>query len=279
MKYKLTAIERSVGVFLLICSVGMFSIGAGVLAKNLFWKDKVSFNLKLSTAGQLQEGSKVQLKGMNIGNVVNVTLNDKAEVIARFEVSTEYYKFFTTNSQIQIINPMVIGDKIVELKYVPGPAMYPAGSFLTVVESEDLINKLSSIDLKDVAPILANLKSTLKKTDMIAGKVNGQLPKVFAKTDKLSSAATEAIQGTNKLIADLQETTPLLKTAAKDMPAVSDKSVKAINEAIVVLRAMQKSFFLKSGAEEVKKEIAAEEELKAMAGKRVPASTKLNEDK
>lgn len=272
MKYKLTAIERSVGVFLLICFVGMFSIGAGVLAKNLFWKDKVSFNLKLSTAGQLKEGSKVQIKGMTIGNVKSVTLNNQAEVIARFEVSKEYYKFFTTNSQILILNPMVIGDKVVELKYVPGPAMYPVGSFLPVVENEDLINKLSSIDLKDLSPILASLKSTLKKTDMIAGKVNGQLPKVFAKTDKISNEAVRAIQGTNKLIADLQETAPLIKNVAKEMPEMSDKSVKAINEAIVVLKAMQKSFFLKGNAEEARKEIAVEEEKKAKT--RFPASEK-----
>ena len=272
MKYKLTAIERSVGVFLMICFIGIFSICAGVLAKNLFWKDKVSFNLRLSSAGQLQEGSKVQLKGMNIGNVVKVTLNDQAEIIAKFEVSSEYRKFFTTNSQILIINPMVIGDKIVELKYVPGPTMSAAGSFLPVVESEDLVNKLASIDFGDIAPILANLKSTFKKTDMIATKVNGQLPKVFAHTDKISNEAVLAIQGTNKLIVDLQETAPLLKNAAKDMPVVSEKSLKAINEAIVVLRAMQKSFFLKSGSEEVKKEIAAEEELKT--SNRVPASEK-----
>lgn len=270
MNYKLTAVERSVGFFLLICFVGMFTIGAGVLAKNLFWKDKVSFHLKLSTAGQLQEGSKVQLKGMTIGNVVKVTLDDRAEVIAKIEVSREYYKFFTTNSQVQIINPMVIGDKVVELKYVPGPAIVAAGSYLPVVESEDLINKLAALDLKDVAPILSRLKSTLSKTDAIAGKVNGQLPKIFASTDKLSSGAVHAIEGTNKLIADLQDTAPLLKNMAKDMPEMSEKSLKAVNEAIVVLRAMQKSFFLKSGAEEAKKEIAASEEKKPE--KRAPAS-------
>jgi len=171
-----------------------------------------------------------------------------------------------------IINPMVIGEKIVELKYVPSSTLAPAGSFLTVVESEDIINKLASLDLKEIAPILASLKSTLIKTDIIASKVDKQLPKVFAKTDKLSSEALQAIQGTNKLIVDLQETTPLLKTVAKDLPAASDKSLKAISEAIIVLRAMQKSFFLKSGSEEVRKEIIAEEELKAAT--RIPASAK-----
>lgn len=270
MNYKLTAVERSVGFFLLLCFFGMFVIGAGVLAKNLFWKDKVTFNLKLTTAGQLQEGSKVQLKGMTIGNVSQVKLDDNAEVIAKIEVSREYYKFFTTASQVQIINPMVIGDKVVELKYIPGPYVVPAGSFLPVVENEDLINKLSSLDLKDVAPILASLKSTLTKTDLIAGKVNGQLPKLFAKTDKISNEAVQAIQGTNKLIVDLQDTAPLLKNMAKDMPEMSEKSLKAVNEAIVVLRAMQKSFFLKSGAEEARKEIAASEEKKVE--RRAPAS-------
>lgn len=270
MKYKLTTIERSVGFFLLICFVGMFTIGAGVLAKNLFWKDKVSFNLKLSTAGQLQAGSKVQLKGMTIGNVASVTLDENAEVIAIIEVSRAYYKFFTVNSQIQILNPMVIGEKVVDLKYVPGPTLSPAGSTLAVIENEDLINKLSSIDLKDVGPILTILKSTLKKTDTIATKVSGQLPKIFASTDKLSNEATLAIQGTNKLIVDLQETTPVLRSMAKEMPEMSEKSMKAVNEAIVVLRAMQKTFLLRGSAEEVKKEMAATEEKKAEG--RVPAS-------
>ena len=209
---------------------------------------------------------------MDIGNVVKVTLNDKAEIIAKIEVSSEYTKFFTTSSQIQIINPMVIWDKIVELKYVPSPTLYQAGSFLPVVESEDLMNKLSSIDFKDITPILANLRSTFQKTDIIAGKVNGQLPKVFANTNKVSKEALLAIQGTNKLIADLQETTPLIQNAAKDMPVATDKSVKAINEAIVVLRAMQKSFFLRGGVEDVKKEIADEE--KAQTPNRLPASEK-----
>jgi hypothetical protein len=121
-----------------------------------------------------------------------------------------------------------------------------------------------------VAPIRAHLKSTLSKTDMIAGKVNVQLPKFFAKTDKISSETVHAIEGTNKLIADLQETTPLIKNLAKEMPEMSDKSLKAVNEAIVVLRAMQKSFFLKSGAEEVKKEISAAEAKKSE--NRAPAS-------
>lgn len=272
MNYKLTAIERTVGFFLLICLVGMFTIGAGVLARNLFWKDKVHFYLRLSTAGQLQEGSKVQLKGMTIGNVVKVALDDQAHVLAQIEVSREYYKFFTTDSQIQIINPMVIGDKVVELKYVPGPKISADGSYLPVIESDDLLNKLSSIDLKDLGPILAHLKSTLSKTDMIAGKVNGQLPKIFAKTDKISNETVQVIQGTNRLIADLQETTPLIKNMAKDMPAMSDKSLKAINEAIVVLKAMQKTFFLKGNAEEAKKEMA-ESDVRQTDG-RMPASEK-----
>lgn len=270
MKYKLSSMERSVGFFLLICFVGMFAIGVGVLAKNHFWKDKVSFNLVLSTAGQLQVGSKVQLKGITIGNVSKVTLDDKGEVVAQIDVGRTYYKFFTTNSQILITNPMVIGDKVVDLKYVPGPNLFTAGSTLAVVEGEDLINKLSSIDLKEVGPILSILKSTLKKTDTIAGKVNGQLPKIFASTDKLSAEAVQAIQKTNNLISDLQETTPVLKKMAKDMPEMSEKSLNAVNEAIVVLRAMQKSFFLRGSAEEVKKEMATTEEKKIEG--RAPAS-------
>jgi phospholipid/cholesterol/gamma-HCH transport system substrate-binding protein len=286
MKYKLSPIERSVGFFILFSFVGMSFICASILARNLFWQDKVTFNIKLNTAGQLQEGSKVQLKGMNIGKVTKVILNDDAEVVARFEVSRDFYKFFTTSSQIQIVNPMVIGDKIVELKYIPSPILVPSGSFLPVVESEDIINKLTAINWKEISPILTNLKLTLIKTDMIAGKVDSQLPKMFTKTDKLASDASIAIQGankltteamqaihgTNKLIADLQETTPLLKAAAKDLPAASDKGVKAIGEAIIVLRAMQKSFFLKSNAEEVKEEIAAENAKKD--NDRVPASAK-----
>jgi phospholipid/cholesterol/gamma-HCH transport system substrate-binding protein len=272
MKYKLSPIERSVGFFLMFCFVGMFFVSAGILARNLFWQHKVTYNLKLQTAGQLQEGSKVQLKGMNIGKVTKVTLNDQAEIIAKFEVGSDYKKFFTENSEIHIINPMVIGEKVVDLKYLPGINLVPDGSFLPVKEGEDIINKLTAIEWNNISPILASLNSTLKKTDKIANRVDSQLPQIFASTDKLTKEALLALHGSNKLIVDLQEAAPLLKTAAKELPEASIKSVRAINEAIIVLKAMQKSFFLRGGVEDVKKEIALEAEEKEK--NRVPANAK-----
>lgn len=272
MKYKLTPIERSVGFFLLISFAGMFFVSVGILARNLFWQDKVSFNLKLTTSGQLQAGSKVQLKGMNIGKVTEVILSDDAEVIAKFEVGSEYHKFFTESSQVYIKNPMVIGEKIVELEYIPNPKLVKVGNFFPVKEGEDILSKMNAIEWKHITPILAHLEGTLKTTNAIAGTVEKQLPKTFAGTDKISIETQKAIKGMNSLIADLQETAPLLKTAAKDLPAASEKSVKAIHEAIIVLRSMQKSYFLKSGAEEVKKEIAKENEIKEP--NRMPASVK-----
>jgi phospholipid/cholesterol/gamma-HCH transport system substrate-binding protein len=272
MKYKITPIERSVGFFLLLSFGGMLFLSAGILTRSLFWQDKIHFKLKLATAGQLQEGSKVQLKGMNIGKVVKIILNNNAEVIADFEVGNEYYKFFTASSQVVIINPMIIGDKVVELEYIPNSKLVAIGSYLPVKENEDIINKLTAIDWKNISPILENIRATVAKANTIAGKVDSQLPKLFEKTHKISYEAEQAIIGTNKLIADLQEATPLLKTAAKDLPDASAKSVNAISEAIIVLRSMQKSWFLKSGAEEVKKEIAKENEIKD--ANRTPANTK-----
>jgi phospholipid/cholesterol/gamma-HCH transport system substrate-binding protein len=274
MKYKITSIERSVGLFLLISFAGMFFLSAGILTRSLFWQNKINFKLKISTAGQLQEGSKVQIKGINIGKVVKIMLNDNAEIIATFEVGSEYYKFFTINSQMVIVNPMIIGDKIVELEYNANPKLAAIGSFLPVKENEDIINKLSGIEWKSISPILENIRATVIRANTIAGKVDSQLPRIFEKTHKISSEAEQAIMGTNKLIADLQEATPLLKTAAKDLPDASAKSVNAISEAIIVLRSMQKTWFLKSGAEEVKKEIAKENEVKLKDIERAPANTK-----
>lgn len=67
---------------------------------------------------------------------------------------------------------------------------------------------------------------------------------------------------------EMKKLTPTLNAVAPELPQVSRRGIEALNEAVVVLKAMQKSFLLRSSVSEVKEE----------ESKREPASRHLQQN-
>jgi phospholipid/cholesterol/gamma-HCH transport system substrate-binding protein len=73
------------------------------------------------------------------------------------------------------------------------------------------------------------------------------------------------------LSTEMNKALPLLQQVAPEFPRTSRRAMEALDETVVTLKALQKSFILRGGAKEVREEEAARD--------RVPASTKDNEKK
>ena len=67
---------------------------------------------------------------------------------------------------------------------------------------------------------------------------------------------------------EVQKTLPLLKEAAPEIPHASRRALEALDETVVTLKAIQKSFLLRGNVEDVRKEEAVREQKKT----RVPAA-------
>ena len=61
-----------------------------------------------------------------------------------------------------------------------------------------------------------------------------------------------------QLTRNLAGVSQAMKAVGPEIPGATKKAIEALTEATVLLKAMQRNFFFKSGVEEVRKEEAAE---------------------
>ncbi len=118
--------------------------------------------------------------------------------------------------------------------------------------------KLSMQATRDdgVQKLVANLAVTTHEINLILPELNKQNPllaKDLAVMTKNLATVTKALG-------------PAIDEVGPDLPQASRRLVETLNETVVTLKAMQKSFFMKSSVEEVREEEAAH--------RRLPASNK-----
>ncbi len=95
--------------------------------------------------------------------------------------------------------------------------------------------------------ILLPLASVMSELDQILPQLNDNAP-------ALGKELGEVVANMNHLTRELNLLTPAITAIAPDLPKTTLRAVEALNEAVVLLKAMQKSFFFRSNVEKVKDE-------------------------
>ncbi|MCB0377207.1 MAG: MCE family protein [Bdellovibrionales bacterium] len=137
-------------------------------------------------------------------------------------------------------------DKIIEL-------------FDQMVPLMDRMNSMAS-EVSTLSATLNENRKMAKAMDQflfISEQMNETLPamgKVSKDMPQLTKNILELSQNLNSLTKDMQEIVPIVKEMAPQFPEASQKAVRALDETVVTLKAMQKTFFLRSSVREVKEE-------------------------
>jgi phospholipid/cholesterol/gamma-HCH transport system substrate-binding protein len=158
-----------------------------------------------------------------------------------------------------------------------------AEAFLDKNRTEALIKAFDRID-----PLLKNLNSMsieviklskqVTKDDNIGVMVgqlavttqelNKLLPEVSQKAPAMAKDIEALVHNMAILTGQFKVIIPALEEVAPDLPAASRRALEALDEAVVLMKAMEKSFFVKSNADEVR-DLETEE---IRSGKRKPAT-------
>ena len=101
-------------------------------------------------------------------------------------------------------------------------------------------------------------------------QLNKALPYLSEQGPVLAEDFTKIAHNMAKLTDQMQELAPVLQEIAPEIPHASHRAIEALNETVITLKALQKSFLLRSNVQEVKEDEAKE---------RVPAGTNLNQNK
>ncbi len=136
--------------------------------------------------------------------------------------------------------------------------------------------KLSQQATKDenLAVVLGQLATTTKE-------LNALIPELNQRAPQMAKDITQLVTNLAVLTEEFKVVIPALAEVAPDLPHASRRAVEALDEAVVLIKAMQKSFFVRSSAQEVRDEEAqaARSKVKGKAEdpSRVPAAEKASE--
>lgn len=100
----------------------------------------------------------------------------------------------------------------------------------------------------NVQKLLANLTVTTTEINRILPELNRQNP----------AMAKDLAQMTQNLAVVTKAIGPAVKNVESELPGASVRLIEALNETVVVLKAMQKSIFMRSSVREVKEEEASQ---------------------
>lgn len=129
----------------------------------------------------------------------------------------------------------------------------------TVVEIFDKINPfLTTATTAAKTVVTMGDQMTRKKNLQIAmenfAAVSQELSKMLIEMPNMGQDLAEMLRQTTTAVRELNKVLPVMAQAAPQIPAATDKAMRAMEEAVVVLRAMQKSFLLRGSVKEVKEE-------------------------
>lgn len=291
MKFHFNKFEKVAGLFVLLAIV--LSVGGvlGVAIKNGWLASKVHFVTELDTAEGVHVGTVVQISGLRVGSVRVVELEARDRVRVEFAVLEKFASKIREDSKVQLYRPFVLADKVLDVSVGDEelPQMAP-GSKLTAQSSNDILDLISgkkmgamfaSFDklaesLTVIGEAFANPKRTrelVKMLDRLNPLVNnlnvmsGEVVKIMSSSRKeipdMGRQIGQLVKNMNNLTTEVQKLTPAIGILAPELPRTTKRAVEALDETVILLKAMQQSWMLRGKVQDVR-----DEELK----KRQPAT-------
>lgn len=157
-----------------------------------------------------------------------------------------------------------------------------AEAFLSNERSDQIIKLFD-----DLVPLMSEMNSMAKEVSTLSASLNEQekmaqvlddflvmskemkkaLPAVSEDMPEMTDSLLLLTKNLNQLSADMKDIVPVFKSIAPEIPHTTRKATVALDEVVLTLKAMQKTWFLRSNVEDV---IEEEKKLKL----RAPASSK-----
>lgn len=282
MKIRFNKFEKVAGLFvglaILICVVG----SAGIALKNGWFALKVDYITELESADGIHAGTIVQIAGLRVGQVTDVDLESNDRVRVKFEILEKFKDKVRVDSRVQMFRPFILAEKVLEVT-VGGEdqRVLDPGSTIPTVTTTDLMDllsgkKLSSIfatfdnlaeSLKIVGEAFANPKRTKALVQMIdrlnplvenLNTMSMEISRLSKSTNQevpdLGVQLGQLVRNLNVLTAEFQKLTPAIEAVAPELPRTSRRAVEALDETVVLLKAMQRSFFIRDKVDQIRKE-------------------------
>lgn len=266
MHFKFKHLQKIIGgFFLLTCAAVVVLLGIAARGQRWFqaYTPYVSY---FETGGGLRVGTVINIKGLEAGRISSVDLGPDNRVKVGFKVFRNYAGKVTKGASISHVQPL-IGSSSLEL--IPGPdnaQPIAAGGVIPTADGGKIdLNELvanTTRFINDATLLVTNATLLAKNLESPQGDLKKTLANLNSATKQVSEALNEQ-KGTMGLLLEKRElydnllsSTVRLDTVLKGLeestPDIKDSISEArynLEEAGKVIRALQKSIFIRGNLE------------------------------
>lgn len=286
MRVKFNHFERVAGFFVLFAIAGAILFTVVTAIQKGWFETKIPYQTLVTSADGLFEGTPVKISGLRAGEVTSVELQSASEVVIHFEIYEKFQEHIRQDSVAQVIRPFIIGDKAIEISVgsKEAPAIVAGGTLISAA-SFDMMDLVSG---RKLGPFLGSLEGLMENLSTLAKafadpkrtqamiRVFDKVEPLISNLDKMSIQVTTLTKDLNHVIPEMREYSPQLgkdlsrlvgdlgvlthamaptmKEMGPELPKASRRALEALDEVVIVLKALQKSFLLSGNAKEVRKE-------------------------
>ena len=98
------------------------------------------------------------------------------------------------------------------------------------------------------------LNKIVKNIMILTEEMNKVLPEMNKELPSMGKEISHLVSNLNELTSEFKKLTPAIAVVAPDLPRVSKRAIEGLDEMVITLKALQKSFLLRGNVEDVKEE-------------------------
>jgi len=232
MKFKIRFADKIVGFFIVVALVSLVVVIFLLGSRQRWFSRDYWYKTYAASATGLSENMPVLLKGVTVGNVKRISLNDKDEVEVIFTIYDIYNNRVTEGSLIQIlVSPIGLGNQFV---FHPGlgTEQLEGAVSASAITDDCVIPGSRSDEGRDlIARGLAYIPSQSDTIAIMMDKANTILDNIIKVSGELDSALSgdessvlgNTFTNIQRTSANLPEVSARLQRVARDINAVSEQ--------------------------------------------------------
>jgi phospholipid/cholesterol/gamma-HCH transport system substrate-binding protein len=271
----------------------VFGVTVGI--RHGWFERKVSFSLQTTSASDIHPGSKVEMLGLPVGYVSEVTFGDAAKVKITLRLRKSYAGLVTAGSTARVTRPLFIGDQTIEI--VPDTtSRMPAlpGTELAMAESIDPLSLFKGAafgeGIAKFYSLIANLEGIARQANQkhhleqavadvaaLTRDMRLAVPHYTNNAAELSGQITVIAKNLNGISTRINDMMPAMQEMAKTAPDTAKVLNESLAETKILVKALERNFFIRGSVNDVREEQERNARTPSSAPKTVPRAHDFHE--
>jgi phospholipid/cholesterol/gamma-HCH transport system substrate-binding protein len=241
MSFRFKHLEKIVGVFLTVVILVIVAVIIMIGRERRWFEKQYQYNTKFLRGEGISLGMQVAIKGIQIGEVKSVFLNEDNWIDVSFSVYQEYAERIRKDSVVKRRSPL-IGSKVLEI--IPGEKDMPLLANGSYVWSEDTEQgeRILAEKLKGERPDqMTRLMNNLEKLTYNLSAEDGSLEPTLAKIQEFFTMLTAKDQSLPQTLASLERITKSIEKKQGSIGKIMYDDYELYNNIVLLLENLNKT--------------------------------------